>query len=173
MTYAERVLAVRIEFPGFIIRRKSHSTFMKVLALLLFFNKAFMTSYVTTIGRWMWTPENWDNWDDETKERILRHEAVHLCQQRRLTFPLYALLYLLLPLPLGLAWFRARLEWEAYSETIRSLAESKGLAYVQDVTTRGVFISYFTSGAYGWMWPFSEQVGKWYDKLVDQIQRNS
>src|SRR5437764_14588221 len=39
---------------------------------------------------------------------------------------LMAILYVLLPLPVGLAWFRAYFEKEAYAETIRVAAEVWG-----------------------------------------------
>lgn len=146
---------------------------MRVLSFFLFFNRQFMGAYVTTIGRRMWVPVNWELWCDETRERILRHEAVHLRQQRRYGFLLYAFLYLFVPLPLGLAWFRAKLEWEAYSETLRGIAEEKGVGYLRDPGTTSVFLRYFTTGAYGWMWPFPRQVYRWYEKLLDEIQRGS
>jgi hypothetical protein len=169
MTYAERLVAVRSEFPGFTIKRKSSSRLMRLLSVLLFFNPRFMTHYVTTIGHWMWVPEAWDTWADAAKEQLLRHEAVHMRQQRRYSFPLYAFLYVFFPLPIGLAWFRARFEWEAYSESIRARVERYGLEHFKDLDLRDQYISYFTTGAYGWMWPFPKQVGSWYDRLLAEL----
>ena len=40
-------------------------------------------------------------------------------------------LYMLVPLPMGLAYFRARFEKEAYAETIRAAAEVWGREYAR------------------------------------------
>jgi hypothetical protein len=70
------------------------------------------------------------------------------------------------PLPLGLAWFRARFEWEGYAETIRAVAELDGRARVEAPAFRAGIVGQFTSGAYGWMWPFRRTVEGWYDGVL-------
>ena len=50
---------------------------------------------------------------DIARTVLLRHERVHLRQRRRYGFLPFAILYLIPLLPLGLAYFRARFEWEA------------------------------------------------------------
>jgi hypothetical protein len=78
-------------------------------------------------------------------------------------------LYLFLPCPLGLAWFRARLEWEAYTETLRATLELRGEEAVRAPELRTRIVSQFTSAAYGWMWPFRTTVERWYDDALHEI----
>jgi hypothetical protein len=99
----------------------------------------------------------------------LRHEAVHLRQFRKLTLPVMAVLYLLVPLPLGFAYFRARLEREAYAESIRAAAELWGISAVRAPQYRAHVIEQFVGPAYGWMWPFRTSVERWYDEVLATI----
>jgi hypothetical protein len=79
--------------------------------------------------------------------------------------------YLLLPLPLGLAWCRYRLEREAYEETILAAAERWGADAVRAPEFRARLIEQFTSGAYGWMWPFPRALARWYDRTLAGLAR--
>ncbi|MGM3253346.1 hypothetical protein ACS22W_26300, partial [Escherichia coli] len=76
------------------------------------------------------------------------------------------LLYLLVPLPLGLAWFRMRWEREAYAESVRAAWELLGPAYVRRPDYRAHLVRVFCSGAYGWMWPFPTSIERWFDALL-------
>lgn len=174
MDLAQLVFETRMEFPGFMIKTKSSSFFMKVVAFLLLIvtfgsQKKFMTTYVTTIGKTVYVPDDWNTWEDPRKIIIIRHERVHMRQARRLTFPVFALLYILLPLPLGLAWFRARFEWEAYTESIRAARDVYGDFVLSDANYRASIVGQFTTGAYGWMWPFKKTVERWYDAAVLKV----
>ncbi len=105
---------------------------------------------------------------------VLRHERVHLRQRRRLGLPLMAFVYLVPILPLGLAWGRARLEWEAYAETLRATAELKGLDAARSPELRHQIVGSFSGPAYGWMWPFKGQVESWYDQVIaDLVARDA
>mgnify|MGYP003947482077 CR=1 FL=1 len=73
----------------------------------------------TTIGRTVYVTADWDHHDADQRSVTLRHEAVHLRQFRRFTLPGMAVLYLLVPLPMGLAWFRAHFEKQAYAESMK------------------------------------------------------
>ena len=97
-------------------------------------------------------------------------ERAHLRQFRRYTLPGMALLYLLVPLPAGLAWFRARFEMEGYAETVRAAAEVHGLDHVRRADFREYVVSQFLSGAYGWMWPFRRSIERWYDKMILRLE---
>ena len=94
----------------------------------------------------------------------LRHEAVHLRQFRTWTLPVMAVLYVLLPLPLGLAYFRARFEQAAYAETIRAAAEVWGPHVPRGADYRAHVVEQFVGPSYGWMWPFRRAVERWYDR---------
>src|SRR5206468_11958745 len=107
--------------------------------------------------------------DVDERYVTLRHEAVHLRQFRRLSLPVMALLYVLVPLPVGLAYFRARFEKEAYAESIRAAAEVWGPAYARSLDYRNRVIEQFLGPSYGWMWPFRASIERWYDRVLESI----
>jgi hypothetical protein len=82
-----------------------------------------------------------------------------------------ALAYLLLPLPMGLAWCRMRLEREAYEETVRVHHALGGRAATDRL--RDHILRQFTGPSYGWMWPFPRTMARWYDELVDSLETSS
>ena len=86
---------------------------------------------------------------------------------------LTAALYLLPIAPLGLALGRARLEWEAYAETLRAHAEVYGVEAAQAPELHAYIERQFPSAAYGWMWPFRGQVRGWIDAEVERIVEKS
>jgi hypothetical protein len=128
------VQSLRAEIPGFRIMRKDESRFHRAIHYVLIgvtFGRmrTYLDSYQTTIGRTVYVTADWDRLDPDHRYVTLRHEAIHLRQFRRYTLPGMAILYVLLPLPLGLAWFRAHFEKEAYAESIRAAAEVWGRDY--------------------------------------------
>jgi hypothetical protein len=162
------------EFPRFRIVKKDESRFAKAIdvalkVLTLGGQREFMTRYFTVIGDVLYVPVGFDDLDPIGVTITLRHERVHLRQRRRLTLPGMTALYLLLPFPLGLAWFRARLEWEAYTETLRATLELRGEEAVRAADLRERIVSQFTGAAYGWMWPFRGAVERWYDDALREI----
>jgi len=128
-----------------------------------------MTRYVTTIGQRIYLPTSWAGRDETDKVITLRHEAVHLRQFRRYTLVGMSLIYLLPILPLGLAWGRARLEWEAYAETFRATAELKGEDAARAPALRAHVVKQFVGPAYGWMWPFRGTVNRWIDTELAKL----
>jgi hypothetical protein len=131
--------------------------------------RTYLGSYHTTIGRTVYVTADWDDRSDIDRYVTMRHEAVHLRQFRRWTLPGMALLYVFLPLPLGLAYFRARFEQEAYAETIRATAEVYGLDRVKERGFRDYVIRQFTGPSYGWMWPFRRSLERWYEGVVTSL----
>lgn len=163
--YAAVYAATLAEFPKFKTVYKKDSWMMR--ALSHFMVSTFMDSFVTTIWNTVYLPNHWDSYDEATKCGLLRHERVHMRQARKLTFPVFALLYLLVIFPIGLAYCRARFEMEAYTE---SLTADKD--YGDDYSSpekKAWLLSQFTSGNYGWMWPFPGAVGKWIDEAVAKL----
>jgi hypothetical protein len=79
-------------------------------------------------------------------------------------------LYLFPIFPLGLAYGRARIEWEAYTETLRATAQLKGLDAARSSALRQEILRRFTSADYGWMWPFESRVRRWYDRAIEEIE---
>jgi hypothetical protein len=179
-TYNQRVSAaryeallarIRAEFPGFRLVRKDRSRAQRAIHIALVIvtlggMRRYLDGYQTTIGQTVYVTADWDERSYEERIITMRHELVHLRQFQRLTLPGMAIVYLLWPLPMGLAYGRARLEWEAYRETLRAVAELRGLEAARDPALRERIISQFTGPSYGWMWPLRHQVERWYDEAV-------
>ena len=169
------IAEIRAEFPAFRIRNKADSALQRAIAGALFAltlgrQREYLTRYHTVLGDTLWVPSRWPDGSDEARYILLRHERVHLRQRRRYGTVGMALLYLLPILPLGLAYGRARLEWEAYTETLHATAEVRGLAAARDPALHAYLIAQFTSGAYGWMWPFPRTIQRWIDSALAEIE---
>lgn len=164
---------IRGEFPRFRLVRKRESRLSKLIdvtlrLLTLGGQREYMSRYHTVIGDTLYVPEAWEMTPDIAKVITLRHERVHLRQRRRYGDIGMTFLYLLPFFPLGLAYGRARIEWEAYTETIRATAEYRGLEAAGAL--REYIVSQFTSGAYGWMWPFRRAVERWFDEALHLVE---
>jgi len=162
---------IRSEFPGFRIVKKSDSALQRAIhgalaVVTLGAQRRYLDGYQTTIGRTVYVTSDWEERSAAERYVTLRHERIHLRQFARYGLVAMALFYVLLPLPVGLAWFRARLEWEAYAESIRAEAELHGRAAAAEPRFRERIVSQFTSGSYGWMWPFRRAVESWYDAAL-------
>lgn len=123
--------------------------------------RTYLTHYVTTLGHTIYVPESFETWPPAHTLEVLRHELVHVAQFERLGFVGMAIVYLLLPLPAGLAYGRARLEWEAYRETLRAIAEIEGFDAARAPALHEDIVRRFTGPDYGWMWPFPAMVRRW------------
>jgi len=172
VTRYEALLAdTRTEFPRLRVVHKAGSHLQRVIGVFLRIvtlggQSSYVERYRTVIGRTLYLPRNWDSLTDDDRWLALRHERIHLRQFRRLTLVGMSLLYFL-PLPIGLAWFRARLEWEAYEDTIRATAELHGLEAATRL--RPWIVARFTGPAYAWMWPFPGTIGRWFDRAVGDL----
>lgn len=174
MDLTQFMFDTRVEFPRFQILHKSDSGFMKLIARLLLIvtfgqQKTFMTSYVTTIGQKVYVPDGWNRWQDQAKLSVLRHERVHMRQARKYGMLAFSILYLLVPFPLFFAYYRAKFEWEAYEESMRAAAEYNGSRILDDKKYKRSIFEHFTTGAYGWMWPFPAMLEKWYEESKQKI----
>jgi hypothetical protein len=169
------ILDMAREFPGFRLVPKRESALSKLIDLALRVltfgaQREFMTRYHTVLGKTLYTPSAWEATSDLDRLIVLRHERVHLRQRRRLSFPLMAFLYLIPFFPVGLAYGRARLEWEAYEETLSATAELRGLSAIRSRELREHIVRRFTGADYAWMWPFRGAVEGWYDRAVARIE---
>ena len=172
--YDALVGALRAEFPEFRIVRKDRSRLHRAIHhALRLVTLGRMTSYLdafqTTIGATVYVTADWDDRDADQRYVTLRHEAVHLRQFRSFTLPGMAVLYLLVPLPMGLAWFRAYFEKQAYAESIRAAAEVWGPDHPRRPEFRRSVIEQFTGAGYGWMWPFRRGLERWYDQVLASL----
>lgn len=169
--YDEIVASMREEFPTLRVVSKEGDRFSELIDLLL---KAitlggqsrYLDRYTTVIGKTIYVPIGWDRRSPEERYVTMRHERIHLRQSKRYGLLGMSLLYLVPFFPLGLAYGRARIEWEAYAETLRAVAEVSGAAAARSPELRAHIVRQFTSAAYGWMWPFPRQVERWVDAVL-------
>ncbi len=134
--------------------------------------RSYLTDYVTTIGRTIYLPEGWESVPPGRRWETLEHELVHVRQFARFGLVGMAVLYLLVPLPMGLAWCRAQLEWEAYRVSLRCVAELEGLEAARDPAFREEIVRRFSGPDYGYMWPFAASVRRWIESELDAIERS-
>jgi hypothetical protein len=165
---------IQREFPSFAIVKKRDvwlqgaiAIFLKVLTLGG--QRTYLTHYHTALFGKLYVADTWDAMGDVDRVILLRHERVHLRQARRMGFLLMAFVYLLPYFPLGLAYGRARIEWEAYEETLAATLELKG-----EAATRALkpwLIARFVGPDYGFMWPFPRVISRWFDEAFDAAMK--
>jgi hypothetical protein len=165
---------IRAEFPRFRLVRKADSRVQRAIHKTLVVLTAgrmtrYLSDYQTTIGATVYVSPDWDDRSSNERYVTMRHELVHIRQFRRYTVPVMALLYLLVPAPMGFAWFRARFEKAAYEETIRAAASIYGPEHIRDGSFRDHIIGQFTGPSYGWMWPFRRSLERWYDRVLAEV----
>lgn len=164
---------MRQEFPAFRLERKMGSAGQRAIGAFLSLvtlggMRTYVSGYHTVMFGTLWVSEGWDAMGDLERYVLLRHERVHLAQARRWGVVPMGLAYLLFPLPLGLAYARARIEWEAYEETLRALVEVAG----PDAARRKKdwLRARFVGPDYGWMWPFPGAVDRWFEETMTRLE---
>lgn len=175
LSYAELQQEVLAEFPRYREVSKSSSCLMRLISWILWLitfgrMKNFMGSFITTLGFTVYVPDGWAETSDYEKSIILRHERVHMRQRAKYGGLLFALAYLLFPLPCVFAYARRCFEQEAYAESLRATVELmlQGDQLIQTAEYRENHIRYFTGASYFWTWPWRRQVGDWYDAAVKE-----
>ncbi len=176
-TMDDLMASARREFPGFELVFKADNRLMRAIDVFLKVaslgtNRDFMRSYYTTIGRTVYLPSSWELAGPENRVVDLRHELVHMRQAARHGRILFSFLYLFFPLPVGLAWFRAKFEKEAYEETLRAKAEIFGAMAVAESDPERI-VRQFTTSRYLWMWPFKKSVQKWYQRTLEKVVKET
>lgn len=167
-------MTIREEFPNFEVVRKSDSRLMSVIHTLLMCisfgqMRTFMVDFVTTLGTTVYVPTKWETWPVPSKMAVLRHERVHMRQAKKYGRVLYSFLYLFVPLPIGLAYYRMLFEKEAYTESLRAYADYYGVDSLRGGASRNSMVRHFTTAEYMWMWPFKKRMEKWYDNEVSKL----
>jgi hypothetical protein len=174
---SEEVLAdIGCEFPSFRLAKKRDSQLMRIIDVLLRVltagaQREFLTRYHTVLFGTLYVPDAWEETSDRARAITLCHERVHLRQRRRYGDIGLTFLYLIPFFPLGLAYGRARIEWEAYVETLRATARFAGAEATRSLELRAHIVRQFTSGAYGWMWPFPKTIHAWYDGALVLLEQ--
>lgn len=172
---AKLLTSIEMEFPKFRLRAKSDSPVCSAIdrclrLLTLGRQSRFMTHYHTVLGETLYLAPTWETMDDRQRYILLRHERIHLRQRKRYGAAWMAFLYLVPLLPMGLSWGRARIEWEAYEETMRATAEVYGSFALERSGMKEFLVARFTGPDYGYMWPFPNQVAKWYEAALEKIR---
>ncbi len=133
-------------------------------------NRNFLRGYYTTIGPWIGVPEGWEKRSLAGRIAVLEHELIHVKQCAKfglgsaiVGLPLYTLFYLLLPLPIGLAYFRWRFEREAYAHGINVRIKIEPHRRQDKIDSA---VKQLTTGLYGWTWPFKKYVRAWFERNV-------
>jgi len=165
---------IHAEFPTFEIRRKADSALQRAIGLSLAVltlggQRRYLTHYHTVLFGYLYVPDSWDDMDDGARYVLLAHERVHLRQRRRMGDLRMAFVYLLPYFPVFLAWGRARIEWEAYVETIRATAEVLGLDAARGLEDE--IVRRYVGPDYGWMWPFPATVRGWFRAAIADLAR--
>jgi hypothetical protein len=160
---------IRREFSDFAVLYKRESRLQRAihvaLAIVTFGGmRTYATEYHTVLFGKLWVPDSWDSMTDTDKVILLRHERVHLRQRARMGDVVMAFVYLIPFFPLFLAYGRARIEWEAYTETIVATHELLGMEHAKRL--RSSIVSRFVGPDYGWMWPFRKTVERWFDEVI-------
>lgn len=103
MAFNDLVTKAQTYFPNLQIKYKDQSTFMKLLGTLMFFNPAFMTDYITTIGNTIyWPSEQYVQNNSKSVSEVFIHECTHMYDEKRVGSVPFTLGYLfpqLLALP--------------------------------------------------------------------------
>ena len=120
--YDDLLVATKAEHKDFRIIKKTDSSFMKflnVLLLIITFGqmKSFMTEFITTIGYKVYVPKDFDSWPESNRFLTIVHESVHMKQRKNALLGGFgfSFAYLFLPLPAFFALCRLRYEIEAYA----------------------------------------------------------
>jgi hypothetical protein len=162
------------EFPRFSIKKKRTSGLQKAIHVALSVitfggQRVYLTRYHTVLFGTLWVPDAWDTeMTDDDKYILLRHERVHLRQRNRMGDLAMSFIYLVPFFPLFLAYGRARIEWEAYIETLRATAEVHGVEAAEAL--RDHIKGRFIGPEYGWMWPFPKTIDRWFDEAMADVR---
>jgi hypothetical protein len=95
--------------------------------------------------------------------RVLKHEMVHIEQQKQEPFWRYAVKYLLLPFPI----FRARFRWEYEREAF--LVDLKGAPKQHRAAVLERILKSLGGSFYGWAWP-KDKMRKWFEEELAKLE---
>jgi hypothetical protein len=165
--------AISEEFPDFRVVRKTSSGFMQFLNVVLHiltlgYMRKFM-AYTTTVGNTIYVAENWSEKPAYDQAVLLRHEAVHMRQRKRLGQLRFSLTYLFWPFPLVFASGRRDLEMEAYEESLKAYFEYYGEFVAIDTGIQKRVTGEFMGASYLWMWPWRQDIESWYSDVIYRL----
>jgi len=195
MSFQNLVNAAQKYFPNLQIKYKDSSLLMKIIGTILFFNKEFKTSFVSTIGSTIYYPsQSFIKLHPVSSIILLLHELVHINDSKKITKPIFnilylfpqilvllffpmlliswkiALLFLIFALPFP-AYFRMQFEKRAYLTSlyaINALGNKMSFDPALD-KQKPHFIAYFKTSEYYWMWIF-KSIDKDFDDAIIKIK---
>lgn len=197
MAFNNLLLAAEKYFPSLQIKYKNHSPFMKLIGILLFFNRRFMTDYTTTVGSTIYIPtDHYIRLRPVSGVVVLLHELTHMHDERKYGHLWFQLSYifpqiLVLPalllfligwkiaLPVVLlsltpipAYFRMVYEKRAYLSSLYVIQKlSEKLLFVPHFESQKAdFIKCFMDSSYYFMWPFKSHLNREFDAALEKIQ---
>jgi len=164
---------------------EKNSLFWRLLAnilqvLRIMKANVFLDDFATTIGPIIAFPSNWST---ETVENVLTHELVHVKQARACSFglhpwiglPIFAIAYLFLPIPFGLAYCRFHFELEAEKVRWYKMFKEQTNFVVIDSIAKN-WAKLVSSSSYGWSMPTkwaieltSEAIGKLFARYLSEL----
>jgi hypothetical protein len=179
---------IKERFPTYERKVKEDSAFMRFLGKVSFFNKRFLSGYITTMGNTIYVPRDRNTpgiW------RVVAHEWIHLEQNKRQGFMhgvlymvpqvlaflsllsilaiwlsnwwLLCLLFLLCLAPIPAPW-RMSKEFEAYtmSMAVSHWERTDTDYYLQNIAKN------FYGPSYYFMWPFKDSITA---KLKEELEK--
>jgi len=194
----DRILQNAKAIINFDIKYKDESKFMKLLGMILFFNKNFSKSYLTTINNTIYLPnKQWLESKPISSISTILHELVHVSDKNKYGFLLFTFAYLfpqillILSIPLIIiswkfiiislflispipALGRAYLEYRAYCMTIYVLyvlTKQYGLN-VDFSTLKSNIVNQFTSSSYYFMFPFKNIINSKLNNVIENCLKN-
>jgi hypothetical protein len=149
---------------------KKNSKLMKLISFILFFNKSFISNFVTTIGNNIYVPESFYNLNERQQKVIICHELVHIMDKKndklfiiKYLFPQILVLFCLFsffnilflfflififPIP---SFFRKNYELRAYKVSLL-VQKIYGFKNIEDYID--IYNNVFTNSSYYYMWPW-------------------
>lgn len=135
----------------------------------------FLERFATTIGPIQAYPSGWA----DIPAKLIAHESRHTRQSRWFGLWIHpwigvlpmVVAYLLLPLPVGLAWCRMRLELDAEIAAIRHEKEVGRTPFQVFFMWIGNFANSVSGAAYAWAWPKGWTKRKFRNAVSDLINK--
>lgn len=164
MSFQALIAKTQTYFPRLQVKYKNESTFMKLIAFLLFFNKRFMKFDTTTVGASVYFPTRAETVSRPLTSAItLLHEVVHIYDTKKVSSIIFRILYL--------TPYRIHYEKRAY---ISSLYVINALSIKNNFkpllsTQKNLFLSQFRHKSYYFMWPF-KSLDQEFEQAVTKIK---
>lgn len=184
------LIHIKKNIDGFEVVKKQESSLMRFLEKVLFFNKAFMKRYITTIYPKVYVPEErFHNIGSISYISTMAHEYVHLKDEKKMgllfkflylspqIFSLFALLSLwnpwfLLSLLFLLPWPSPGRMWLEFRGYRMSLAVHHWLDTADEQIFIDHYVTHFTSSNYYWMFPFKKFMLNKFHAELSKLQRD-